>query len=192
MRLALIGAGGHSKAVVETLHAAGHELVAYVDPRPAPWLDAPRLAGNGELSGEAEGIVMGLGGVAPEALRRRLELFRDYRGRGFAAPPLTHPAAQLSSSAVLSAGAMVLAGAMVQPGAWIGEAAIVNTGAIIEHDSTIGAGSHISPGAIVLGAARIGTAAMIGAGATVLPGTMLPEAGFVKAASLTSADGAED
>ena len=165
----LVGAGGHSKAIVEAL--GGGALAAYVDNAAAPWLEATRIADDETAlqSAVPENFVMGLGGESLAALDRRYTLFKQYVGSGRAAPPLCHPEAHVSPSADIAAGAIILAGAIVQPGAIIGRAAIVNTGAIVEHDSQLGAGSHLAPGAMLLGEVVVGRFSMVGAGAVVLP-----------------------
>lgn len=172
MRLLLVGAGGHAKAVVEAIRASNHVLAAYVDPKPCVWLeDVPRFESDASCDDEAgDGLVLGMGAVSPDGLAQRLALFRRYRSQGWKAPPVRHSTAIVSESALMHAGSMALAGAVVQPGAEIGEASIVNTAAVVEHDSRIGRGAHVAPGAILLGGSSVGDGAMIGAGAVVLPG----------------------
>jgi sugar O-acyltransferase (sialic acid O-acetyltransferase NeuD family) len=178
----LVGAGGHAKAVVECLAAADSAPTAYVDPQTRAWLRAKHYADDDEVgAGANRYFVLGLGGITPQALRRRLELFDRYVARGWRPAPAIHASAEVSGDAVLADGVVVLRRAVVQPGARIGRAAIVNTGAIVEHDAEIGAGAHIAPGAVILGDCRIGVAAMIGAGAVVLPSTQVPDETLVAA-----------
>jgi sugar O-acyltransferase (sialic acid O-acetyltransferase NeuD family) len=181
--LVLVGAGGHARALVEALTARRVAVAAYVDRAACAWLPGvPRYeTDDASASHRADGFVLGVGSVTPDGLARRLDLFRRYAARGWSAPPVVHPAAVVSASAVLGAGSHVLAAAVVQPGAAIGAAAIVNTGAIVEHDSSVGEGAHVAPGAIVLGGVRVGACAMIGAGAVVLQGAAVPERTLVPA-----------
>lgn len=183
MGLVLVGAGGHAKALVEALVAAGLAVTAYVDRADCTWLPGLRRYETDDSSKDhdADGFALGMGAVNPEGLARRLDLFRRYAARGWAAPAVVHPAATVSASAALGAGSQTLAGAVVQPGAAIGVAAIVNTGAIVEHDSLVGDGAHVAPGAIVLGGVRVGACAMIGAGAVVLQGASVPGGTLVPA-----------
>ena len=185
MTYVLIGAGGHAKAIVEGITQRGETVVAYVDPREARWLPARRISEQGlavEIA-EGAGIVIGIGGVAPENLEKRLSLLEGYRTSGMPAPAVVHPGAHVSSTAALGQGTIVLAGAVIQPGVTIHQGVIVNTGAIVEHDSEIGAGSHIAPGAIVLGGCRIGKCCMIGAGAVILPGATVADHSLIAAAT---------
>lgn len=194
MRVLLIGAGGHAKAVVEAIRGRGGSVEAYVDPRPAAWLEARRIEADDAVEpgptrppkrgGGQVAVVIGLGGVTAQALVTRLALFDSYLARGFPAPPVVHAAAHVSAEAELGPGAVVLAGAVVQPGVRVERGAIINTGAIVEHDSAIGPGSHIAPGAVVLGGCRIGACSVIGAGAVILPGARIKDRALVPAATL--------
>lgn len=183
-KILLVGAGGHSKAIVEAL--GGGALAAYVDDSPVAWLEVARIADDETALQSAlpENFVMGLGGESPAALDRRYALFEKYVGSGRAAPPLCHPTARVSPSAEIGAGAIILAGAIVQPGATIGRAAIVNTGAIIEHDSKLGTGSHLAPGAMLLGEVAVGRCSMVGANAVVLPQSEIGDRELVPANTL--------
>lgn len=183
MNILLLGAGGHAKAVVEAVRASGHRLVAYVDPAEAGWLRAEHIADDGaaEAAHPGAGIVLGIGGVTPDALERRMDIFDRHVGAGRSAPPVVHPGAMVSGSAAVDAGVILLAGTVIQPGASLGLACLINSGAIVEHDATVGAGAHVAPGAIVLGGATVGVGAMIGAGAVILPGAVVPDGAFVKA-----------
>jgi UDP-perosamine 4-acetyltransferase len=183
VKLLLVGAGGHSRAIAEAANQSGHQIVAVSDPRPDVYLmGVSRFSDDAaELPGEIEGIVIGVGGVSPRQLERRFALYESYRARGLAAPAIVHPTAWISESAVIGAGVVVLARAVVQPGAVLDEACIANTGCIVEHDTFIGAGAHIAPAACVLGTVNVGRAAMVGAGSVVLPGSTVADGGLVPA-----------
>lgn len=182
MKLLLVGAGGHARTIAATAADNGHILIAYVARTESSWLVLPRYTDDDDAAAlECDGFVLGLGGVDPGRLQRRLALFRRYQGFDRAAVRLVHSRAWVAPGAVLGSGVTVLAGAIVNAAARIQEAAIVNTGAIVEHDSVVGAGAHVAPGAIVLGATAIGEAAMIGAGAVILPDAVVPAGAAIPA-----------
>src|SRR5690606_31947794 len=198
MKLLLVGAGSHARTVIDLVQRCGHQVTAYVDRvrQPRPWLggavpleasDDDALADT-RLAEVAEAPAMGLAGVRPDELARRLALFERYAA-AFGAPPpaLVHPTAVVAD-AEPGPGAMVMAGVVVNAGASIGRAAIVNSGAIIEHEAVVGEGAHVAPGAIVLGRARIGASAMLGAGAVVLPGVSVPAGTLVRALTRFAGD----
>lgn len=183
MLILLVGAGGHAKAVAEAIECSGLVIAAYADPRPCDWLPAVvhHETDDAIVDTMVAGFVMGIGAVSSDGLERRMDIYRQYRLRAWAAPPVIHPSATASPKAKLDDGCLVLAGATIQPGAEIGAAAIINSCALVEHDSRIGSGAHIAPGAIVLGGATVGECAMIGAGAVVLPGAEVPDRTIVSA-----------
>jgi sugar O-acyltransferase (sialic acid O-acetyltransferase NeuD family) len=185
VKILLIGAGGHARNIIELLAAAGHSLVGYVDPNACDWIGLPHWQHERDadaLPGDV-GVTLGIGGVTPQELKRRLDLLHGYSDRGRAAPALIHPGAMVSQSADIAEGAQIMAGAVVQANSRIGRGAIVNTGAIVEHDAILGDGVHLAPGAIALGAVKIGSFSMIGAGSVVLPGAAVPENWLVKAST---------
>ena len=176
----LIGAGGHAKAIVETIQAAGDAIAEYVDPVEADWLCVPWVTDD-SAPHEHMNIALGVGGIAPNLLFQRLNLLENYLARGYSAPPIIHVDARVSTSAELESGVVVLAGAIIQPAARVSKGVIVNTAAVVEHDCVIEPGVHIAPGAIVLGGCRIGMCAMIGAGAVILPAATVPARSTVPA-----------
>jgi sugar O-acyltransferase (sialic acid O-acetyltransferase NeuD family) len=178
--LLLVGAGGHARAIVETLAAAKNPVDVYVDPQPSDWLRARHLRSDDDTDAlSKERFVVGFGGMSPDQLSRRHAVFRRYRERGWTPRTVIHSSAIISERAEIGDGCIILALAVVQPAARLAEAVIVNTGAMVEHDSSVGAGSHIAPGAIVLGGCTIGEACMIGAGAIVLPGAKVADGTLV-------------
>ena len=185
MNVLLVGAGGHAKAVYETVLATGDAVSAYADPRPAVWLTT-RHCSDDQMADHEDpdtAVVIGIGGVTPKSLRMRLMVLDRYVGKGRAAPTVMHRTASVSPTAVLGPGVILLAGAVVQPSAEIGRGVIVNTRAVVEHDSMVGAGSHLAPGAVVLADCTIGECVMVGAGAVVLPASSVPDDTLIPALS---------
>jgi sugar O-acyltransferase (sialic acid O-acetyltransferase NeuD family) len=180
----LVGAGGHAKVLAEILEKAGARLSAYVDVRESTWLDARRYADDGSFSDLSHAVVVGMAGIRAAQLRRRLAIADGWIGRGFELPPVVHPAAWVSRSAVLGPGVQILAGAIVQPGARLGRGAIVNSASVVEHDAVVGPGCHLAPGSVVLADSKVGACAMIGANAVVLRGTEVPDDSLVRSLEL--------
>ncbi len=183
MNVILVGAGGHARVVADCIRAGGGTVAAYVDRRVAAWLDAARYDSDEAVPADGQPVAMGLGGVRPEVLARRLALLEAYLQRGFDAPALRHPRSWTGEDVSMAEGAMVLAGALIQPGVVLARGVIVNTGAIVEHETHIGTGTHVAPGAVVLGECRIGANCLIGAGAVLLPGTGIEDGTLVSAAT---------
>lgn len=189
MQWILIGGGGHAKAVADILALRGQSVTGYVaheETPGSPW----RYLGNDEDAHLPANtfVALGLGGVTPGGLARRIDLFNLHLEQGHAAPPVISPHAILAGSADIDIGATIMMGVSVQADARIGPGAIINTGAIVEHDCVIEEGAHIAPGAIILGGCHIGRCAMVGAGAIILPGAKVAENAMVNAGTRLSAN----
>lgn len=185
----LVGAGSHAARLVSLFGLQKH-ITAYSSPTPAIWLNEPRLGDTplkrfetdeDALAHPYEIFCMGMGGVRPEQLAKRLEVARFYGRHKYRAMTLRHDTAFLASDSGVMEGVQIMNGAQISAHAIICEHALINAGAIVEHHALIGAGSHIAPGAVILGNVVIGEACMIGANATVIEGTKVPDGTMVKA-----------
>ncbi len=169
--IAIYGAGGHAKVVIEAVRALVPDATLLIVDDAAPsdhallglsvagdrsWLAARRPGG---------GVVPALGNN-----QARAAVLAWLTAERIAATTIVHPRATVSPSAELGAGVFVAAGAVINAQARIGDGAIVNTCASIDHDCAIGAAAHIAPGAHLCGAVRVGPGTLVGAGATIIPG----------------------
>lgn len=187
-RIAVFGAGGHGKVVVDAIQRNAELAVAcVVDDQPqagATILGQPVAGGREALlarRGEIDGVIVAIGDN-----RARREVARWIEAQGFALRSVTHPAAVVAPSATIGAGALVMPGAVVNAEARVGANAIINSGAVVEHDCEVGEGAHIAPGAVLCGGARVGAGALVGAGAVVLPGVKVGAALLVKAGTVAA------
>ncbi|MGX9961947.1 NeuD/PglB/VioB family sugar acetyltransferase [Roseomonas sp. F4] len=170
----VIGAGGHARVVIELLHANGCMVAGLLDDGPAraPVLGCPVLGGTESLSAlRAEGLVELAVAIGDNAARARLG--RAAETAGFVLPPLLHPSALISPSAILEEGCQIMARAVLGPESRVARMALVNTGAIVEHECEIEEAAHIGPGAVLCGASRIGPRALVAAGAVLRPGVVI-------------------
>ncbi|WP_421989207.1 NeuD/PglB/VioB family sugar acetyltransferase [Roseococcus sp.] len=173
MRVAILGAGGHGRAVCEAARDAGFEVVGFLDDR-APLPDVLGLPVLGrEAAHGGLPLLLAVGDNAARlAAARRL---------GAALPVLLHPSAVRARSAEIAEGAVVMPRAVLGAQARVGRLALVNTGAIVEHDVELGEGAHVAPGAILCGGVRIGAGAMVGAGAVIAPNIRVGEGAIIGA-----------
>lgn len=167
----MVGAGGHGKAVVGTVHALGLEVAGVLDDDPVAL--GRRLLGVEVLGGPAEldrheGATAVVAVGANAARKRIVEAHAQVGWR-----TLVHPSAYVDPSAEIGAGTVILAGATVQVEARIGAHCIVNTGAVIEHECQLDAYVQVASGATVAGAARLREGAFVAVGATVVPAVEL-------------------
>ena len=190
-----LGAGGHSKVVIEILRSMGtFELVGLVDPKRELWgtqvLGVPVLGDDGTLAALHEQGVshafIGLGGVGDNTPRKRV--YERALSYGFRAVNALHPNAVVSPSAELGEGVTIPAGTVINASARLGNNVIVNTGAIVEHDCVVGDHVHIATGARLASTVRVGDGAHIGAGATVRQSIVIGEGAVVGAGAVVVKD----
>jgi len=192
-RCVVIGGGGHSKVVIETLRSEGCYLpVAVTDTRQDRWGTTHygiSVAGDENClqNLRSNGIayfIIGIGFICDYRSRKRLYL--RINTSGFEPITAIHQSAIVSETAQVGAGTVICPAAVLNPDVRIGQNVIVNTGAIIEHDCVIESHAHICPGvrlagnvvveeggfvgigAVVKQDVRIGVGALVGAGSVVL------------------------
>jgi sugar O-acyltransferase (sialic acid O-acetyltransferase NeuD family) len=185
MRIAILGAGGHGKVVLDAILSAEEHVVAgIVD-------DNTQLAGTKLFSlpivssveklDHVEGYTIAIG---DNNVRR--EKYNLYLQAGYMPITVIHPSAIISSSAHIGKGSVVLANVVVNPDACIGDDVVLYTSCTIDHDCSISHHSYISPGCNICGSVHIGAGAMLGAGAVVLPGISIGESSIVGAGAVVT------
>lgn len=171
------GAGGHGTVLSDLIRCAGHRVRGYID-RDAGLKEGTGDFGSGLIMIAEEDWVMEMkrrrrtGGVDALALGLgdnglRFSCFETCAHLDM--PPLVHPSAYVSRSALLGEATVVLAGAVINPAARLGRAVIVNSGAVVEHDCFLDDATHVSPGAVLCGTVSVGKRSWIGAAAVVIP-----------------------
>lgn len=189
-RIAVFGAGGHGKVVVDAIERnADLTVTCVVDDHPQPEV---AVLGHAVVGGREallarrsgiDGVIVAIGDN-----RARREVARWAEAQGFVLLSVVHPAALVAPSAVVGHGTLVMPGAVVNAEARIGANAIINTSAVVEHDCEVGEAVHVAPGAVLCGGARVGAGTLVGAGAVVLPGVSIVESLLVKAGTVAARD----
>ena len=145
-RVALIGAGGHAKVIIDILRSEDSvEIVGCVSPDPSPVevLGVPVLGGDEIIPELFRGGVTSAF-VAIGDNPTRIRSLRHLKDLGFSIINAVSPAAIISTRAILGRGVAVMPGAIVNTGSALADGAIVNTGAVVDHDCRIGTGAHIA------------------------------------------------
>ncbi len=172
--MVVLGAGGHSRVVVEALKAMGYMAVQLLDDDPTvsiahgPITDAMlrRLASTG-----TNGFIVGVGSVNAEGCALRDRLFMLALSTELVAITVFCRTAVVLGQ--VGQGVFLGHGSMVMPGAVVGSNSIINTGAIVEHDCQVGWSCHIATGAILCGGVQVGNLVHVGAGAVVRQGVVV-------------------
>lgn len=164
-KILILGAGGFGQMVKETAEQLGYDEIAFLDDAAKGSTVIGKCCDYSSRFGEYQTAVAAFGNN-----NTRLYWTNRLLEKGYEVPPIVHPSAVVSPSAILAPGCFVMQRAVVNTHSQIGRAALINSGAVVDHDSTVGEGAHVGLGSIVK------------ANATVLPGKKVEEGEVVFAA----------
>jgi sugar O-acyltransferase (sialic acid O-acetyltransferase NeuD family) len=185
MRIAIVGAGGHGKVVLDAVLSAGDQIVAgIVDDNTeligARLFDFP-IVGSVKNLNDVDGYIVAIGNN-----RIRKEKYDYYLQAGYKPVTVIHPTAIISPRTSVGRGVAIFANVVVNPDAVIGDNTVLYTSCTIDHECNISQHSYVSPGCNICGRANIKTGAMIGAGAVILPGLSIGEWAIVGAGAVVT------
>lgn len=174
-KLIIIGAGGNSKVILDSVHARRQqlneelEIVGFLDDDVTKkWVKQyPVLGGVSKI--ETYSLypeVAFIDGIGSNSVRKLLyDTYIDVKWY-----TLIHPSAIIGSGVTIGAGTVIMPGVIINTDTQIGKKSLINTGAIIEHDNVIGNFTHIASGTATAGAVEIGELTMLGTGTKVIQG----------------------
>lgn len=180
-RLHIIGAGGHSKVIIELAHELGHEIKGIYE-SDASKIDQEILGYTIKDQAELKDINLRVLAIGNNKVRKKL----DSTNHKYAV--LIHPKAMVSKSAKLGEGSVVFNGATIQSSTVIGKHVIVNTGSKIDHDCKVFDYCHIAPGVTICGDVTIKESNFIGAASTIVPQITIEEENMIAAGSTVNKD----
>jgi sugar O-acyltransferase (sialic acid O-acetyltransferase NeuD family) len=167
--LVVLGAGGHSRPLIDAALEAGFEIHGVIDldyHGQSEHILGCEILGGPELLDDATLPRAAVVAIGDNGLRR--VWFERLQAGGWTLPRIVHPRALVSRFCEIGQGAFVNVGAMLNAGVTIGDDTIVNTGALVDHEAVVSAHSHIGPGARLAGRVTVGEQSFVGAGATVI------------------------
>ena len=186
-KITIIGAGGHSKVVLDALLQSDTSYEIFVldsDTKKIGLtiLDIPigKLADLSDLDTEVF--------VAKGNNECRERVSKELLQCGKQLATIIHKNAVVAPSTNIGEGTFVAALAVVSAGASLGTGVIVNHRAIVDHDCVIGNYTHIAPHATLGGGVRVGERVLVGANATLLPSTTIGTSSTVGAGSVVTTD----
>lgn len=189
-RVAVIGAGGHAKVIIDLLRAGGHDVVACLDAgREGQTLGGTPVLGHEMLvlpelaSQGVRGVFIALGDN-----RLRQKVAAAVEALGLEMISAIGKSAVISPSARVGKGCAVMEGAVINADANIGDFAIINTNASIDHDCNIGAYAHVAPGSALAGAVQLGDSVFMGVGSRAIPGVTIAAGAVVGAGAVVVRD----
>ena len=173
--LILVGAGGHSRACIDTIEQHGKYgiggLVGLTQEVGSTQFGYEILATDSGLTDLAKYFpyaLIALGQI--HSPKERIRLYEQSFAAGFIFPTIISPSAYVSPHSKIGTGTIVMPGAVINAGAVVGSNCIINSRALIEHDSYVADHCHISTGVILNGDTSIGRGSFVGSGAIIKQG----------------------
>ena len=187
-KVILLGAGGHSKVLLDVIKTLKLPIIGVCDPilykKGKKFWRGLKVLGNDDfLNSQDPEFITLVNGIGLKNKDRKA-IFCKMKNLGFSFESLIHPSAWISDSVKLGQGVQIMAGVNVQADCQIGENSILNTGSQIDHDCRIGSHVHICPGTVLCGDVGIADLVFVGAGTTILPKVEVASGRFIKAGSL--------
>lgn len=161
----VLGAGGHSRSLLNCLKLGGYRVRGIFDDG---MRSADEMIGGVPVLGKIKDVPQNsrlIFSTGNNMLREKW--LKQFSGQ-VVDDNLIHPLAVVEEGAVLGKHNQLLAGVYVNSFARIGDNNILNTRCVLEHEVILGNNNHIAVGAIVCGRTVIGNRCMIGAGAVVI------------------------
>ena len=160
----LIGAGGHTRSLINILESAGLEIGGIYDDnfKDNEVINGYKLIGKLENIKIDDNLILSVGDN-----RKREKLFYKYYKQIYK-ERLIHPSAIIEKYVKIGESNQIFSGVYINSNVEIGNNNILNTKCLIEHEAFIGDHNHVSVGAILCGRAAVGNRCFIGAGATVI------------------------
>jgi sugar O-acyltransferase (sialic acid O-acetyltransferase NeuD family) len=175
MRIALIGAGGLAKEMLEVAELCGHQVVGTFSVS-GKLKNTPNFGYLDELltkRDEYDSVIIAVGVHSIDRIKARSELISFLVEHDIKQISLVSPYSRIHSSVSLGKGCYVHHDAMISCDSNIGDNVIINTSARIGHDCVIGNNTSIGPNVFVGGATKIGHNVLIGASASIKDGVTI-------------------
>lgn len=173
VKILIIGAGGHSKVVVDIIQLEQkYEIAGFVDnnvPVGHKVFNYEVLGGVTEIRAIVDHykICGGIIAIGDNFVRSNLEAKIKELCNEFIFINCIHPMSNIAFDVKMGEGNVVMAGATINPSSEIGNHCILNTNCSIDHDNRLASFASIAPNAVTGGNVEVGKFSAIGIGATV-------------------------
>jgi len=177
-KLVIIGAGGHSNAIISSLNEEQfNSVIGYVDikenknlSKEIKYLGNDRDFSNNHSPNNLE-LIIGLSYVGNKIdLSLRIKIINFYKLKRYKFISIISPYSYISHEAKIGKGVYIAPGSKIIANAKISNFCLINTGAIIEHDVSLGENVQVSSGSVLCGDIIIGDNTFIGAGSVLRDG----------------------
>ncbi|WNF22643.1 acetyltransferase [Mesobacillus jeotgali] len=181
----LIGAGGHSKVVLDILLSSHQKIFGFLDDnRMGNFASYPVLGRIDEIDKIIQEFVNPKFIVTIGDNHARKRIVKGLESLNINFGQAIHPSAIIGSNVSLGSGTVVMANTVINHSAEIGNHVIINTGSTIDHDCVVGNYSHVSPGANLAGNVALSELVHFGIAACAIQGIKVGRNSIVGAGSV--------
>lgn len=185
MKLAIIGAGGHAKSVIDIVK--GKNFFLFDDKKKFLEIDNSKIKVSGSyktisiFKKKISKVVVTIGNN-----NRRKKVYDILKKKKFKFATLIHPKSYFSIGSECGEGSTIMQGSLINTDSKIGKNCIINTNSSIDHDCVINDHTHICPGVTIAGQVTIGKNCWIGLGAKIVENCVIGDNVFVAAGSVVT------
>ena len=161
--IAIIGAGGHSKVIIDLINLLEEYNIIgiYDDEKTDNFCNLKILGKINDIDTSIENFVIAIGNN-----KIRNNIFLKFPNLFY--PILKHPSSILSKNIKIGEGTIIMAGVIIQTDVIIGKQCIFNTGCSIDHECIIKDFSSICPKTVLCGNVFVGSLTMVGSGSVII------------------------
>jgi len=194
MKIIIIGAGGHSKVIVDIIHnEQKYEIAGFIDnnlPIGHKVLDYKVLGKEEEINTliNKHEIFGGIIAIGDNFIRSNVEKKIKQLCNEFEFINCIHPKSNIAFNVVMGQGNVVMAGATINTSSEISNHCIFNTNCSIDHDNRIENFVSVAPNAVTGGNVEVGELSAIGIGATITDQVSIGYNCIIGASSLVNKD----
>jgi sugar O-acyltransferase (sialic acid O-acetyltransferase NeuD family) len=191
IELSIVGAGGHSKVVIEAIKLMAPSCNVCLfdgdDQKVGSLLMGVEIQNSSCLDSNSSEIFVSIGDN-----KTRQKVSKQFVAEGMSLATIIHPTSSVAKTSNIARGTFVAALAVISADASIGEGSIVNHRAVVDHDCNIGEYVHVAPQATLGGGVSVGASTLIGSNATILPGITIGSNVQIGAGSVVTKDIADN
>ncbi|CAM4112570.1 acetyltransferase [Paenibacillus alkaliterrae] len=181
------GAGGHAKAVIDTIEKDGRYRIAGLldgyKPAGTSFYGYEILGDEAWLAANADRVSSGIIAIGDNWKRANIaDAIRTINPQ-FHFVTAIHPTASVARGAAIGAGSVLMAGAIINSDTIIGEHNVLYTHASVDHDCNVGRFVTFAPKAATGGNVSIGDYSVVSMGANIIHGQTIGEHSVIGAGS---------
>ncbi len=188
IKIALFGAGGHSKVVYECVKSSTNfDIDIYDDKKKKIKIGKKKILIKGNFvkllkkKNLYSDIFISIGNN-----KIRKTYFEKINKLRKIDKSINHFSSIISPSAKIGRGTIIMANSVVQSDTDIGENCIINTSVSVDHDCKIKKHSHLCPGVNIAGGVTVGENSWIGIGSKIIENIKIGDNVFIAAGSVVT------